>query len=109
MALFVVLIAFVLSLFFKTPPLRAKSALQEAADASAEAEAARESAEAGERQPVPVGAMASAQSDAAAREELEETDFGLIASRVAGETGALIEPVIDTASVAAQRPRPATD
>ena len=108
-ALFVVLIAFVLSLFFKTPPLRAKSALQEAADASAEAEAAREGAEAGERQPVPVGAMASAQSDAAAREELEETDLGLIASRVAGETGALIEPVIDTASVAAQRPRPATD
>ncbi|MHA7984507.1 MDR family MFS transporter [Rathayibacter sp. CAU 1779] len=31
-AMFVVLLAFVLSLFFKTPPLRAKSALQEAAD-----------------------------------------------------------------------------
>ncbi|WP_434315964.1 MDR family MFS transporter [Leifsonia sp. P73] len=108
-AMFVVLVAFVLSLFFRTPPLRAKSALQEAADASAEEAAARESAEAGERQPVPVGAMASADSDAAARGELEETDLGLIASRVAGETGALIEPVIDTASVAAQRPRPAVD
>lgn len=34
----VVLLAFVLSLFFKTPPLRAKSALQEAADESAETE-----------------------------------------------------------------------
>ncbi|GAA4137173.1 MDR family MFS transporter [Leifsonia shinshuensis] len=108
-AMFVVLVAFILSLFFKTPPLRAKSALQEAADASAEAAAAREGAEAGERQPVPVGAMASAGPDAAAREELEETDLGLIASRVAGETGALIEPVVDTASVAAQRPRPAVD
>jgi len=31
-AMFVVLLAFVLSLFFRTPPLRAKSALQEAAD-----------------------------------------------------------------------------
>jgi EmrB/QacA subfamily drug resistance transporter len=31
-AMWVVLVAFVLSLFFKTPPLRAKSALQEAAD-----------------------------------------------------------------------------
>jgi hypothetical protein len=31
-ALFVVAIAFILSLFFKTPPLRAKSALQEAHD-----------------------------------------------------------------------------
>lgn len=107
-ALVVVLVAFVLSLFFKTPPLRAKSALQEAADAKSEA-AAAEAAAAGEREPVPAGAMASAASDAAQREELEETDLGLIASRVAGETGALIEPVIDTASVAAQRPRPATD
>ncbi|MBU4464578.1 MAG: MFS transporter [Actinobacteria bacterium] len=34
-AMFVVLIAFVLALFFKTPPLRAKSALQEAADDNA--------------------------------------------------------------------------
>jgi hypothetical protein len=31
-AMFVVLLAFILALFFKTPPLRAKSALQEAAD-----------------------------------------------------------------------------
>jgi len=103
-AMIVVLVAFVLSLFFKTPPLRAKSALQEAADAKSEAAAAE--AAAGEREPVPAGAMAS---DAAEREELEETDLGLIASRVAGETGALIEPVVDTASVAAQRPRTATD
>lgn len=103
-AMIVVLVAFVLSLFFKTPPLRAKSALQEAADAKSEAAAAE--AAAGEREPVPAGAMAS---DASDREELEETDLGLIASRVAGETGALIEPVVDTASVAAQRPRPAVD
>ncbi|NVM98909.1 MFS transporter [Arthrobacter sp. SDTb3-6] len=34
-ALMVVLLAFVLALFFKTPPLRAKSALQEAADNAA--------------------------------------------------------------------------
>ncbi|MBN9633415.1 MAG: MFS transporter, partial [Actinobacteria bacterium] len=87
-AMIVVLVAFVLSLFFKTPPLRAKSALQEAADAKSEAAAAE--AAAGEREPVPAGAMAS---DASDREELEETDLGLIASRVAGETGALIEPV----------------
>ncbi len=37
-AMWVVLAAFVLSLFFKTPPLRAKSALQEAADNAAEDE-----------------------------------------------------------------------
>ncbi|WP_348789828.1 MDR family MFS transporter [Leifsonia sp. NPDC080035] len=103
-AMIVVLVAFVLSLFFKTPPLRAKSALQEAADARTEAAAAE--AAAGEREPVPAGAV---RSEAAQREDLEETDLGIIASRVAGETGALIEPVVDTASVAAQRPRPATD
>jgi EmrB/QacA subfamily drug resistance transporter len=40
-ALLVVLTAFVLALFFKTPPLRAKSALQEAADDQAEAFAKR--------------------------------------------------------------------
>ncbi|WP_314147185.1 MDR family MFS transporter [uncultured Leifsonia sp.] len=102
-AMIVVLVAFVLSLFFKTPPLRAKSALQEAADARTEAAAAEA---AGEREPVPAGALSS---EAAEREDLEETDLGIIASRVAGETGALIEPVVDTASVAAQRPRPATD
>ena len=34
-AMWVVILAFVLSLFFKTPPLRAKSALQEAADDAA--------------------------------------------------------------------------
>ncbi|MGX5695625.1 MDR family MFS transporter [Agromyces soli] len=42
----VVLLAFVLTLFFKTPPLRAKSALQEAADAEALA-ARRAAAETG--------------------------------------------------------------
>ena len=41
----VVLLAFVLALFFKTPPLRAKSALQEAAD-DAHADAERTKAEA---------------------------------------------------------------
>lgn len=55
-AMFVVLIAFVLTLFFRTPPLRQKSALQEAHDeqrhaekdaASLEAEAALAAAEAG--------------------------------------------------------------
>ncbi|WP_308467112.1 DHA2 family efflux MFS transporter permease subunit [Rathayibacter soli] len=40
-AMIVVLIAFVLALFFKTPTLRAKSALQEAADDQAEAFAKR--------------------------------------------------------------------
>jgi hypothetical protein len=41
----VVLVAFVLSFFLKAPPLRAKSALQENADASAaEAELAAEAA-----------------------------------------------------------------
>ncbi|KQV06489.1 MDR family MFS transporter [Leifsonia sp. Root112D2] len=49
LALMVVILAFVLALFFKTPPLRAKSALQEAADqhaqntADAEVAAERES------------------------------------------------------------------
>ncbi len=38
----VVLLAFVLSLFFKTPPLRAKSALQEAADERDEKQAAED-------------------------------------------------------------------
>jgi EmrB/QacA subfamily drug resistance transporter len=45
-ALGVVLLAFVLSLFFRTPPLRAKSALQEAAD-DAEVLAAQAAAESG--------------------------------------------------------------
>lgn len=41
-AMWVLLVAFILSLFFRTPPLRAKSALQEAADeASAEEEEMR--------------------------------------------------------------------
>ena len=79
-ALIVVLIAFVLTWFFKTPPLRAKSALQEAADAKAE-------------------------KDAADREEEENEDVGILASRAAAEVGALIEPGADTASVRAQRPQ----
>ncbi|MFS0734890.1 MDR family MFS transporter [Microbacterium sp. 1P10UB] len=41
-AMSVVLLAFVLSLFFKTPPLRAKSALQEAADERDEKQAAED-------------------------------------------------------------------
>ncbi len=44
-ALMVVLLAFVLALFFKTPPLRAKSALQEAADDEAAAAKAHEEAD----------------------------------------------------------------
>lgn len=40
-AMWVVIIAFVLSLFFKTPPLREKSALQEAADNAADDELVR--------------------------------------------------------------------
>lgn len=79
-ALIVVLIAFVLTWFFKTPPLRAKSALQEAADDAAE-------------------------KDEAARKEEENEDVGILASRAAAEVGALIEPGADTASVRAQRPQ----
>jgi hypothetical protein len=45
--MWVVLVAFVLSLFFRTPPLRAKSALQEAADDRAELEAQRAADEMG--------------------------------------------------------------
>lgn len=79
-ALIVVLIAFVLTWFFKTPPLRAKSALQEAADAKAE-------------------------KDEADRREEENEDVGILASRAAAEVGALIEPGADTASLRAQRPQ----
>ncbi|QDZ15738.1 MDR family MFS transporter [Humibacter ginsenosidimutans] len=46
-AMFVVLVAFILSLFFKTPPLRAKSALQEAADKSEEMRAVEAAQETG--------------------------------------------------------------
>lgn len=79
-AMIVVLIAFVLTWFFKTPPLRAKSALQEAADDAAE-------------------------KDAAARRDEEDEDVGILASRAAAEVGALIEPGADTASLRAQRPQ----
>ncbi|UIP57704.1 Putative multidrug resistance protein MdtD [Agromyces marinus] len=68
-ALGVVFVAFVLSLFFRTPPLRAKSAMQEAADERA----ARESA---------VGGA-----------DVDETaDTGSIATLAAGEAGAMVEP-----------------
>lgn len=46
-AMWVVLVAFVLSLFFRTPPLRDKSALQEAVDDQAELEAQRAADEMG--------------------------------------------------------------
>ncbi|MDN4597747.1 MDR family MFS transporter [Leifsonia virtsii] len=97
-AMIVVLIAFVLSLFFRTPPLRAKSALQEAADDAAAAEAAKDA----EREPV--GAYASVSED-----DDEEYDTGILATRAANEFGALVEPGVDTASTRAQHPRPATD
>jgi len=101
-AMIVVLIAFVLSLFFKTPPLRAKSALQEAADDAADAADAQAEKE---RALTPAGVLASAADDDAA----EEYDTGILANRAATEFGALIEPGADTASTRAQRPRPATD
>jgi EmrB/QacA subfamily drug resistance transporter len=98
-AMFVVLLAFVLTLFFKTPPLRAKSALQEAAD---DAAAAKAESEAETREPV--GAYVSLSED-----DDEEYDVGVLANRAAAEFGALVEPGADTASTRAQRPRPATD
>ncbi|MGN7800293.1 MDR family MFS transporter [Leifsonia sp. 22587] len=97
-AMIVVLIAFILSLFFKTPPLRAKSALQEAADDKADAEAKATA----EREPA--GAYVSLSED-----DDEEYDVGVLANRAASEFGALVEPGADTASTRAQRPRPATD
>ena len=95
----VVLLAFVLTLFFKAPPLRAKSALQEAADDAADAQAAED------RKLTPAGVLASAAED----DDAEEYDTGILANRAATEFGALIEPGADTASTHAQRPRPATD
>jgi len=101
-AMIVVLLAFVLTLFFKTPPLRAKSALQEAADDAAEAADAQAEKE---RALTPAGVLASAAED----DDAEEYDTGILANRAATEFGALIEPGADTASTRAQRPRPATD
>lgn len=100
-AMIVVLIAFVLSLFFKTPPLRAKSALQEAADDAADAADAQAEKD---RALTPAGVLASAAED-----DDEEYDVGVIANRAATEFGALVEPGADTASTRAQRPRPAVD
>ncbi|GAB3586655.1 hypothetical protein GCM10027406_37170 [Leifsonia lichenia] len=97
-ALIVVLIAFVLTWFFKTPPLRAKSALQEAADNAADAADADAKAD---RERVLAGTTAS--------EADEELDTGILAHRAADDFGALIEPGADTASLRAQRPNPATD
>ncbi|WP_353829254.1 MDR family MFS transporter [Agromyces sp. SYSU T0242] len=86
-ALGVVLIAFVLSLFFRTPPLRAKSALQEAADARAASEAAESPA------PVPVAVGAGG----AAEPEEDRADTGVIATMAADEFGAMVEPGGDAA------------
>ncbi|MFF1571431.1 MDR family MFS transporter [Leifsonia sp. NPDC058292] len=101
-ALIVVLLAFVLTLFFKAPPLRAKSALQEAADDKAEADAETE------RERISV---ASVLGSAAEDDEAAELDTGVLAHRAADDFGALIEPGANTASVRAQRPKvdPATD
>jgi EmrB/QacA subfamily drug resistance transporter len=100
-ALFVVLIAFILTLFFKTPPLRAKSALQEAADDKAEADAETE------RERITVGGVLAS----AAEDDDGELNTGIFAHRAADDFGALIEPGADTASLRAQRPKasPATD
>ncbi|WP_223693496.1 MDR family MFS transporter [Leifsonia poae] len=93
-ALLVVLLAFILTLFFKAPPLRAKSALQEAADDKAEEDAQTE------RERVAAdGVLVSASDDDDA-----ELDTGVLANRAAENFGALIEPGADTASVRAQRP-----
>ncbi|MRG58922.1 DHA2 family efflux MFS transporter permease subunit [Agromyces sp. CFH 90414] len=77
-ALVVVLIAFVLALFFRTPPLRAKSALQEAADERA--------------------AAAATESEDSAHGAGERTDTGVIATRAADEVGAIVQPGGDTSS-----------
>ncbi|MET1015303.1 MAG: MDR family MFS transporter [Leifsonia flava] len=87
-ALLVVLIAFVLTLFFRAPPLRAKSALQEAADNRADAEAADAEA-------------AASAAEARADDELQ-TD--LQAQRAADITGSLLDPGPRTGSVPVQRP-----
>ncbi|WP_431279109.1 MDR family MFS transporter [Leifsonia poae] len=100
-ALLVVLIAFILTLFFKTPPLRAKSALQEAADDKAEADAQTE------RERISVSSVLGSAAD----DDDAELNTGIFAHRAADDFGALIEPGADTASLRAQRPKsnPATD
>ncbi len=106
-AMIVVLIAFVLSLFFRTPPLRSKSALQEAADNKEDAERAAAMEDDEEEIPVVARVLGSASDDI----DSEEYDTGLIAHRAADDFGALIEPGADTASIRAVRPKanPATD
>ncbi len=86
-ALVVVLIAFVLSLFFRTPPLRAKSALQEAADERAAADAAGASAPTRA-----AGASGAAGVGTVSAEEEERADTGVIATLAAEEFGAMVEP-----------------
>ena len=73
---------------FRAPPLRAKSALQEAADNRADAEAATATA-------------AAAAAEARADDELQ-TD--LQAQRAADITGSLLDPGPRTGSVPVQRP-----
>ncbi|WP_240665870.1 MDR family MFS transporter [Agromyces sp. LHK192] len=85
-ALIVVLIAFLLSLFFRTPPLRAKSAMQEAADERA----------------------AAAASSRGGASDGEPTDTGVIATLAAEEVGALVQPGADTASHRVHDEPPAT-
>ncbi|MCX7522492.1 MDR family MFS transporter [Microbacterium sp. STN6] len=85
-AFIVVAIAFVLSWFFKTPPLRMKSALQEAAD---EAHAADQ-------------AHAANEADTAD----EETRAALRLQGAADQMGALVEPGTRTSDVPIQRQPP---
>ncbi|MWB97237.1 DHA2 family efflux MFS transporter permease subunit [Agromyces sp. MMS17-SY077] len=74
-AMIVAAMAFVLALFFRTPPLRAKSAMQEAADERASA----------------AGAGAGAGAGAAGDDD-DYPDTGSIAAIAAAEAGAMIEP-----------------
>jgi EmrB/QacA subfamily drug resistance transporter len=83
LALMVVLLAFVLALFFKTPPLRAKSALQEAADEHAQNTA-----------------------DAEADAEAAERESVLQMQSSADRMGALVEPGTRTSEIPTQDPRP---
>ncbi len=128
-ALIVVLIAFVLTLFFKAPPLRAKSALQEAADNKAEADRAaaedREAADAADAaddgEPVAVGAgraeaeytgadaadvardrgARGSRTDVLERDGDVEHDEGVYAQRAADTFGALVDPGTATGSTRA--------
>ncbi len=89
-ALVVVLIAFVLSLFFRTPPLRAKSALQEAADERAAASAA--AAGPGGTGAGPTAGAAARVAAGSAVDDEGRADTGVIATLAAEEFGAMVEP-----------------